>query len=73
LVKEERNRGIGKALVEKAIEALKKEGICKVALVVRDGNEIGNKFWEKIGFGMREDLIYRDRVITEKKMERMDT
>jgi ribosomal protein S18 acetylase RimI-like enzyme len=73
VVKEERNGGIGKALVGRAIEALKKEGICKVALVVRDGNEIGNKFWEKIGFSKREDLIYRDRVITEMKLERMDT
>jgi len=71
--KEERNRGIGKALVEMAIKALRKEGICKIALVVREGNEIGNKFWERIGFGTREDLIYRDRVITEMQMERMDT
>ena len=73
VAKEERERGIGRALVERAIEALKKEGICKVALVVYDRNETGNKFWEKIGFGKREDLTYRDRVITEKEMEKIDT
>jgi N-acetylglutamate synthase len=69
----ERNRGIGKALVEKALEALRKERINKVALVVFGRNQIGNSFWEKIGFGKREDLVYRNKVITEKEMERIDT
>ncbi len=68
----ERNRGIGQALVEKAIEALRKEGINKVALVVFKRNQIGNTFWEKIGFGKREDLVYRNKVITDKEMERID-
>ena len=69
---QERNKGIGKKLVERAVEALRKEGINKVALVVFDRNVIGNSFWEKIGFGKREDLAYRNKVITEKEMERID-
>ena len=69
----ERGRGIGKELVDKAIEALKKEGIHKVALVVFDKNEIGNKFWEGIGFEERKDLVYRNKVITIRNMERIDT
>jgi len=68
-----RRRGIGSALVTSAIEALKKEGICKVALVVFKANETGNIFWRKMGFDGREDLVYRNKVITEKKMERIDT
>jgi ribosomal protein S18 acetylase RimI-like enzyme len=70
---EERGKGIGKQLVDKALEALKKEGINKVALVVFDKNEIGNRFWERIEFEERKDLIYRNKVITVKNMQRIDT
>jgi len=69
----ERNRGIGRSLVEKSLEALRKEGINKVALVVFDKNQIGNTFWEKIGFEKRNDLVYRNKVIAEREMERIDT
>ena len=67
----DRNRGIGSALVEHAMTALKNEGINKVALVVFDKNEIGNSFWEKRGFTSREDLIYRNKNIND--LERIDT
>ncbi len=59
----ERNRGIGSALVDRAMEALESEGIQKVALVVFARNQIGNSFWEKRGFSKREDLNYRNRAI----------
>ena len=63
--------GIGRALVEAALDALKAEGIHKVALVAFDRNEKGNAFWEKIGFTTREDLVYRNRSLTE--LVRIDT
>jgi ribosomal protein S18 acetylase RimI-like enzyme len=44
-----RKRGIGKALVEKAVEALKKEGMEAVTLFCLRDNESGNAFWERIG------------------------
>ena len=66
-----RNKGIASALVEKAVNALKNNGINKVALVVFDKNKNGNAFWEKIGFTQREDLIYRNKTLTE--MIRIDT
>ena len=68
---QERNKGIGVALVDKAIEALRQEGICKVALVVFSKNEIGNALWEKRGFAVREDLQYRNKQIGE--LKRIDT
>ena len=68
-----RNQGIGSKLVKKAMEALKKEGICKVAFVVFKKNEIGNKFWEKLDFKIREDLIYRNKVISDVELQRIDT
>ena len=55
-----RGRGIGRILVERAMEALRSEGIHKSALVVYKNNSPGNGFWEAIGFRERTDLVYRD-------------
>jgi len=66
-----RGQGIGAALVEAALHALRGEGINKVSLVVFERNSSGNAFWEKMGFTAREDLIYRNRALTE--ITRIDT
>ena len=66
-----RNNGIGTALVDAALSALRAEGIHKVALVAFKYNEAGNAFWEKMGFAVREDLNYRNRALSE--MKRIDT
>lgn len=66
-----RHQQIGSKLVEAAITALKQEGINKVALVVFDRNEIGNAFWEKQGFTVRNDLIYRNKALVD--IQRIDT
>lgn len=66
-----RKQGIGFQLVDTAMQALKQCGINKVALVVFDRNENGNAFWQKLGFTVREDLIYRNKAINE--MIRIDT
>ena len=68
---EHQKNGIGSALVERAMQALELEGIHKVALVVFARNEKGNAFWEKRGFTRRDDLVYRNRSITE--LTRIDT
>lgn len=59
-----RGKGVGTALVNAAIEALRNEGIIKVALVVFYTNENGNTFWEKLGFIRRDDLVYRNTNIS---------
>ena len=61
-----RGKGIGKQLVNAALHALKKEEINKVALVVFNSNDLGNKFWKAFGFHKRDDLIYRNLSINEK-------
>lgn len=66
-----RGRGTARSLVESALNELKKLGINKTALVVFSRNETGNKFWEKLGFTVRDDLVYRNMSLTE--MERIDT
>ena len=50
--------GIESLLLQQAMEALKREGITKVALVVFKGNAVGNSFWENWGYSPRNDLIY---------------
>ena len=60
-----RRYGIGKKLVDLALEALKDEGITKVLLVAFKKNEGGNAFWEAQGFTLREDLNYRNKALTE--------
>ena len=64
-------QGIGRELVNAALDALHIEGIHKCALVVFARNENGNAFWEKMGFSVRDDLVYRNRTLDE--MVRTDT
>ena len=66
-----RRKGIAKALVNAALNALRELGINKTALVVFERNADGNAFWESVGFTSREDLVYRNKALTE--MIRIDT
>ena len=60
-----RRMGIGKKLVDLALDSLEKEGINKVLLVAFKKNECGNAFWESQGFTLREDLNYRNKALAE--------
>ena len=51
--------------VLKDLEALKKEGINKVSLIAFTQNDIGNAFWNEIGWTKREDLNYYDFTLNE--------
>lgn len=66
-----RRKGIARALVNAALEALHDLGINKTALVVFERNADGNAFWESIGFTERNDLVYRNKALTE--IIRIDT
>lgn len=68
---EYRRKGIAKALVSSALKALHDLGINKAALVVFNRNADGNAFWESIGFTSRDDLVYRNKALTE--IIRIDT
>lgn len=67
----QRNKGIGTELVRHALSALEREGIHKAALVVFEKNQTGNAFWEQSGFIKRDDLVYRNKNLTE--LTRIDT
>ncbi len=47
------------------MEALRKEQINKVSLIAFTKNDIGNAFWNKIGWTEREDLNYYDFTLNE--------
>lgn len=64
-------RGIGTQLVGHALAALGEIGITKVALVAFKRNQSGNAFWEKQGFTVRDDLVYRNKALRE--LRRFDT
>ena len=63
-----RMRGIGKAMVVFAMEALKREQINKVSLIAFTKNDIGNAFWKEIGWTGREDLNYYDVTLNEENI-----
>lgn len=65
---EYRMRGIGKSMVVKAMEELKEEEINKVCLIAFTENDIGNAFWNEIGWTKRLDLNYYDFTLNEENI-----
>ena len=63
-----RRRGIGKAMAVKAMQELQKEKINKVSLIAFTQNDIGNAFWNSIGWTKREDLNYYDFTLNEENI-----
>ena len=61
-----RREGIAHTLVEKAEEALKKEGINKIFGLVFKDNDAANAFWEKQGYSLRTNLNYRNKSLNSK-------
>lgn len=64
---EMQGRGIGNALVQNALDALKAEGISKAGMIVFNNNVSGNKYWDKHGFADRSDVRYRSKKLVELK------
>ena len=52
-----RGHGTGRALAERCLAALSKEGITKCHLFVYGANQGGRAFWEKIGWNERTTLV----------------
>ncbi|MDO4285721.1 MAG: GNAT family N-acetyltransferase [Eubacteriales bacterium] len=68
--REYRREGIGKAMVAHCMEELRKEHINKVSLIAFAVNDIGNAFWNQIGWTKREDLNYYDFVLNRENITR---
>ena len=65
---EYRLKGIGRGMVVHAMRSLKEENISKVSLIAFTHNDIGNAFWNEIGWTKREDLNYYDFVLNEENI-----
>ncbi len=63
-----RMHGIGKKMVSFCCERLKEEQINKVCLNAFVTNIVGNKFWQKMKWNLRDDMYYYDLALnTENK------
>ena len=63
-----RRHGIGNRMVVFAMKALKEEKINKVSLIAFTENDIGNAFWNTIGWTERLDLNYYDFTLNEENI-----
>lgn len=52
-----RGQGLGTALVERCLEALRAEGIDKCHLFVFADNQVGRAFWQRTGWRERVELV----------------
>lgn len=67
-----RLKGIGRSMVVFAMEALRREHISKVSLIAFTKNDVGNAFWNTIGWKKREDINYYDFVLNRENIERFN-
>lgn len=63
-----RRRKIGKQMVTFCMNALKQNGINKMAIIAFTSNSTGNEFWRHLGWKERGDLNYYDFVLNEKNI-----
>ena len=57
VIPEYQGKGIGKLLVEKALQSLKDKGIDKCHIFVFADNEKGQEFWNKLDWTKRDDIL----------------
>ncbi len=67
-----RRRGIGKQMVVWCMNALKAQRVNKVALIAFTANDVGNAFWNEIGWTHRTDLNYYDFTLNENNIIRFN-
>ncbi len=63
-----RRQGLGKAMVVFCMNALKAEKINKVSLIAFTKNDVGNAFWNCIGWTRRADLNYYDFTLNDENI-----
>lgn len=63
-----RKHGIGHRMAQYAMMALKEEGINKVSLIAFKENQVGNAFWQGVGWTERDDLNYYDYTLNEENI-----
>ncbi|MBW7866321.1 MAG: GNAT family N-acetyltransferase [Candidatus Hydrogenedens sp.] len=62
-----RHRGVGRLLLDKAIESLRTQGINKCHGFVFQNNQTGMDFWKAVGWNVRHDIKLISRDISKHK------
>lgn len=65
-----RKEGIGSAMVARCMYALKERGINKISLIAFTDNDIGNAFWNRIGWTKRSDVNSYDFILNDENITR---
>lgn len=60
-----RRRGIGRMLVERCLDGLRREGITKCHLMVYHHNAQAQAFWRGAGWDARDDILLMSRNLTD--------
>ena len=55
----QQGKGLGRALANACLAAMRKEGIRRCSFVTYRSNDGGNAFWDALGSVRREDALYR--------------
>lgn len=63
-----RRRGIGTRMVGYCMQQLKLMGINKVSLIAFASNDVGNAFWNKIGWTRKSDVNYYEFVLNQENI-----
>lgn len=63
-----RRQGIGQMMVVHAMEALRAENISKITLIAFQKNDIGNEFWNRIGWTKCEDINHYEFVLNKENI-----
>ena len=69
VAREYRRQGIGTRMVGYCMQQLKSMGINKVGLIAFTKNDVGNAFWNQIGW-KKSDVNYYEFVLNEKNITR---
>ena len=69
VAKEYRRQGIGTRMVGYCMQQLKSMGINKVGLIAFTKNDVGNAFWNQIGW-KKSDVNYYEFLLNEKNITR---
>ena len=70
VAREYRRRGIGTRMVGYCMQQLRALGINKVSLIAFTRNDVGNAFWNRIGWKNKTDVNYYEFVLNEKNITR---
>ena len=67
-----RRHGIGKDMVVHSMKALQEEKINKVCLIAFAQNNVGNAFWNTIGWTERLDVNYYDFILNDENITKFN-